>query len=265
MEQIIILTVIIALGFFVFKFYPIEKRNVKKLVLSAFFIILTAVCKRFFSFMIPLFGLESFKIGIEYLPLLVAGFILSPSYAFIIGLSSDLIGLVLVPTSFPFFGFTLTTILVCVIPSFVHSCLKNVNESITEKLVIGLVSIIGVAASVYIYFLDKIEISHTIHMISQNEKLMFISICIGVSLLFILIIKILKKRINIHESKMFSTWMIAVILTEIICTLCLTPLWLQMMYKIPFVVSVCIRVIKECFIIPIEIFVGYTVLKMLRK
>ena len=48
-------------------------------------------------------------------------------------------------------------------------------------------------------------------------------------------------------------------------TLCLTPLWLDMMYKIPFVVSLCIRVIKECAVLPIEIFIGYTLIKLMKR
>ena len=54
MEQIIIAIIIIALGFYVFKFYPFEKGNVMKLVIAAIFIILTAICKRL-AIMIPLF------------------------------------------------------------------------------------------------------------------------------------------------------------------------------------------------------------------
>ena len=88
MEQIILGSIIIALGIYVFKFYPFEKGNVMKLVIAAIFVILTAICKRL-AIMIPLFGAESFKIGFEYIPLMIAGFFLSPSYAFLVGLCSD--------------------------------------------------------------------------------------------------------------------------------------------------------------------------------
>lgn len=43
------------------------------------------------------------------------------------------------------------------------------------------------------------------------------------------------------------------------------PLWLDMMYKIPFVISLCIRVIKECAVLPIEIFIGYTLIKFMKR
>ena len=128
MEQVVIAMIIIALGFYVFKFYPFEKGNVMKLVIAAIFIILTAICKRL-AIMIPLFGTESLKIGFEYIPLMLAGYFLSPSYAFLVGLCSDVIGLIIVPTGFPFFGFTLGTILVSVIPSMVHVHFKRVSPT----------------------------------------------------------------------------------------------------------------------------------------
>ena len=40
---------------------------------------------------------------------------------------------------------------------------------------------------------------------------------------------------------------------------------LQIMYGIPFVVSVSIRVIKACFIIPLEIIIGFPLLKQMDK
>lgn len=82
---------------------------------------------------------------------------------------------------------------------------------------------------------------------------------------FIGTITVLKKRINEVEAKEFSTWMLCVLLVELICTLVLTPLWLDIMYGLPYVVSLCVRVIKECAVIPIEIFIGYTLIKLLKR
>ncbi len=264
MEQIILAIVIIALGFYVFKFYPFEKGNVMKLVIAAIFIILTAICKRL-AIMIPLFGAESLKIGFEYIPLMLAGYLLAPSYAFLVGLCSDLIGLILVPTGFPFLGFTLGTILVSVIPSLVKEHAKMVSEKVVQYVVIGLILGLGIGASLYIYGLDEISISQTLHTITTQEKITLISICLALTAIFIILIMILKKRIHDQEAKEFSTWILCVTLVELIVTLCLTPLWLDMMYKIPFVVSLCIRVIKECAVLPIEIFIGYTVLKLMKR
>lgn len=265
MEQIIIAIVIIALGFYVFKFYPFKRGNVMDLVLSAIFIMITVICKRFFTIMIPLFGTESLKIGVEYLPLMLAGYFLSPSYAFVIGLCCDMIGLILVPTGFPFFGFTLVMILVCVIPSLVKEHAKMINEKVIRYFAQGLILVLGIGASIYISQLESLTIEKTVYVLTSTQKLTFISICLAFTAIFIVIISILRKKINTEESKEFSTWILCVTLVEVICTLCLTPLWLDMMYGLPFVVSLCIRVIKECAVLPIEIFIGYTLIKVLKR
>lgn len=265
MVQIILAILIIALGFYVFYVYPIDRRNVMNLVMSAIFIIITVICKRFFTIMIPLFGSESLKIGIEYLPLMLAGYFLSPSYAFIIGLCCDFIGLILVPTGFPFFGFTLVMILVCVIPSIVKEHFKDISEKKVRYVVELLILVLGIGASAYIYQLDQITISQTVYTLTKTQKITLISICLALVAVFIIIIRLLKKQINEEESKEFSTWILCVVLVEVVCTLCLTPLWLDIMYGIPFVVNLCIRVIKECAVLPIEIFIGYTLIKILKR
>lgn len=264
MEQIILAVIIIALGFYVFKFYPFEKGNVMNLVICAIFIILTAICKRL-AIMIPLFGAESLKIGFEYIPLMLAGYFLSPSYAFLVGLCSDLIGLILVPTGFPFLGFTLGTILVSVLPALVSTHLQTLSEKVVQYIVIGLILVLGIGASFYIYSLDQLTISQTIYVLTVQEKITFISICLILTAIFIIIIKLLKSHIDAQESKEFSTWILCVIVVEVIVTLCLIPLWLDIMYGIPFFVSLCIRVIKECAVLPIEIFIGYTLIKLMKR
>ncbi len=265
MEQLILAIVIIALGIYVFRFFPFEKGNVTYSVISAIFIVLTLVCKQFLTVMIPLFGTESFKIGLEYLPLLVAGFFLKPSYAFVVGLCSDIVGLIIVPTGFPFLGFTLVMILVCVIPSLVKEYAKHVSEQMVQYLAIGLILILGIGAAIYIYQLESLVISETIHVLTLFEKSFMIAMCLILTVAFIVIIMFLKMKIHIEEAKEFSMWLFAVILVEIICTLCLTPLWLDIMYGIPFILSLCLRIIKECFILPIEIFIGYTLVKIMKR
>ncbi len=235
-----------------------------KLVMSAIFVILTAICKRL-SIMIPLFGTESLKIGFEYIPLMLAGYFLSPSYSFLIGLSSDLIGLIITPTGFPFFGFTLGTILVSVIPSLVKQNTKVLSPKTIQNMVTISISLLGILGSVYIWFLDELTISSTVYTLNLTYKCGIIALCILLCVTFITIIYFIKKRINEKESKTFSIWILSVVLVEMICTLCLTPLWLQIMYGIPFLISFCIRVIKECAVLPIEIFLGYSLIKILEK
>ena len=264
MVQVILGLIIIILGICIFRFYPLKKGDITSLVISSMMIMITLICKRFFTIPIPLFGLESLKVGIEYIPLMLAGFILSPGYAFIIGLCSDLVGLLLVPTGFPFLGFTLTMILVCLIPSLVKEISKNMNETILKYGVECLLVIMSIIACIYIYIMEGYSVSSTTVILTYAQKIMLISLVLILLFIYLGVIRWTKHKMNVN-SKELSIWMLSVVLVERICTIALTPLWLELMYGLPYVVSLCIRVIKECFVLPIEIFVGYTLLKIINR
>ena len=132
-------------------------------------------------------------------------------------------------------------------------------------IVIGLIAVLGVGASFYISGLDAINISQTTYHLKLQDKITLISFCVLLSLVFITIICFLRRKINTQEAKTFSTWILCVVLTELVVTLCLTPLWLDMMYHIPWTISLCIRVVKECAVLPIEIFIGYSLIPFLRR
>ena len=264
MIQAFIIFIIILLGFLVLHLYP-TKMTVKEITLSAMFIVITLICKRFFSVLIPLFGVESFKISIEYIPLMIAGFILSPSIAFFIGLSCDLIGLIIVPTGFPFFGFTLTMICVSTIPSIISHSLEHIDEKIVVNLTRILLIIIGLLGMIYINTLNHFNISDVTITLTHSYKIILSMIILMMIIFVMIIMKVISTRLQIIELKEFSLWCISVILVEGLCTLVLTPLWLSLMYSIPFITSFCIRVIKEVFILPLELFVGYIILKTIKK
>lgn len=264
MIQVILGLIIIILGMSVFHFFPLKKGDISSLVVSSMMIMITLVCKRFFTIAIPLFGLESLKIGIEYIPLMLAGFVLSPGYAFIVGLCSDLVGLLLVPTGFPFLGFTITMILVCLIPSLVKTLSQNINEKILKYSVEIILIVISIIACFYIYFMEGYSVSSTLIILTLSQKIMLIVFILILLAVYLSVITITKNKMK-HSSKDLSLWILSVVLVEMICTIGLAPLWLDIMYGLPYFISLCIRVIKECFVLPIEIFVGYSLLKVINK
>ena len=134
-----------------------------------------------------------------------------------------------------------------------------------ERLTIGIILILGIGATFYISTLEYVSINKTIYTMTWEYKISLISICLILVFVFIGFIYLLKRRINEEQSHIFSTWVMSVVMVELICTLCLTPLWLDMMYGIPYVVSLCIRIIKECVVLPIEIFIGYTLIQLLNR
>lgn len=199
--------------------------------------------------MVPLFGAESLKIGFEYIPVMLAGVILSPSYAYLIGLITDLLGLVISPTGFPFFGFTLNQVLIGLIPSLIAVKVKNVDGKLFSKIVCLMIALFGGAGSLFVAL----------------QKGVMIGLCLIASIGFILFMLKRTKNMKDNDVSLFGTWLLSVILVELAITFCLTPFWLQIMYGIPFVVSVSIRVIKACFIIPLEIIIGFPLLKQMDK
>ena len=248
MIQIIIVCILVLLGIYCFKFYPLERRNTKKLAFSALIIIITLILKRL-TIMVPLFGAESLKIGFEYIPVMLAGVILSPSYAYLIGLITDLLGLVISPTGFPFFGFTLNQVLIGLIPSLIAVKVKNVDGKRFSKIVCLMIALFGGAGSLFVAL----------------QKGVMTGLCLIASIGFILFMLKRTKNMKDNDVSLFGTWLLSVILVELAITFCLTPFWLQIMYGIPFVVSVSIRVIKACFIIPLEIIIGFPLLKQMDK
>ena len=99
--------------------------------------------------MIPLFGAESFKIGFEYIPLMITYFLVLE--AMLLGICSDVIGLILVPTSS--FRIYIRTILLVLFPHLSESIYKNVSQKVVQYVVIELILVLGIGASLlYIYF-----------------------------------------------------------------------------------------------------------------
>ena len=215
--------------------------------------------------MIPLFGFESLKISVEVIPMLLAGVLLAPGYCFIIGLAVDWVGLIIAPTSFPFLGFTLSVVLQTLIPSIIVRNIKDDYSKYLEKVIKVVLVLLAVGACVYVFSLEQVTISKQVVDITFNIKVFISVLCvIMVSVLF-MVMYYYKRKLNNDDYHLFNKWLISVVLVEMAVTFCLTPYWLQVMYGIPFTLSLFIRVIKECIMIPVNIILGYTILRVIKR
>lgn len=263
MIQIICGIILVLIGILVFWKFPI-KSDTKSLTLAALFIVLAAVLKRL-SIMIPLFGFESLKVSIEVIPMILAGVMLAPGYCYIIGLAVDLVGLLVTPTGFPFLGFTLSAVLQCLIPSIVVVSVKERYVNYLEKIIQIILVVLGIGACCYVFSLDQVTISNNVVDITFNYKLIISVVCIVMISVMFMVMYFYKRKLNEQDYHLFNLWMISVVLVEMIITFILTPYWLQVMYGIPFTLSLFIRVIKACIMIPVDIILGYNVLKILKR
>lgn len=263
MVQIITGSILVFIGIFVFIKYPI-KNDTKSLALSALFIVITAILKRL-SFMVPLFGAESLKIGFELIPMMLAGMLLAPGYCYMIGIAVDLVGLLVTPTGFPFLGFTLNSVLQALIPSLIVQKIKvGLQDKLAMAIKIGLL-VLFAFASLYVCSLDTVILSKAEVEITLMYKLAILfASALMICILFIVMSR-LKKKLDTKDIHIFYLWVISVIIVEICISFILTPYWLQVMYQIPYMLSLFIRVIKACLMIPLDICIGYSALRVLKR
>ncbi len=258
--QIICLLLIIALGYFLVKKFQ-KPFTTRMIILIAFFAVLK-VLLQLLSFVVPLFGVPSLRIGISQLPLMLGGVILGPLGAFVLGIVVDILGLIMNPTNYPFLGFTLSNILVAVLPSLIY--LKFKDSDNIDKWFKGIVAGLWGLTIFLLFIFNKIEIGKLVIELNLSKRLLGIVFSGGLFLL-ILIGAYFIKRINKLDKGLYSLWVLCVVVIELFVNACLTPIWLEVMYGIPFFASFVIRIIKIAFMVNIEGFLGYFVFQALRN
>ena len=258
-SQIACLLVIVALGFFVFKKYPI-KLQLREMTLASLFVVLALVVS-YFSIMIPLFGFPSLKLSLSQIPLMCLGMLLGPSYAFIAGIIYDLLALVINPTSFPFLGFTLNNILVCVIPALWYQHKHSKKNILTISMMVGIISII-------VFILYLWTCTDSVAFIDKYMELtvqMKMGITIAFIIFMILTMVVLGLWISKKQDEEMLQWMFCLLMIEVFIHLCLSPLWLEIMYGIPYMVNFFMRIIKTVVVIPLFSILGLPIVKLSKR
>lgn len=260
--QVIPFLVIVGLGVISFKVKPLQVTT-RKITIVALLVVLS-VALQFFSLMIPLFGFPSLRIDFLQVPLMMIGVMFGPSWAFIAGLAQDVLGLIITPTGFPVFGFTLNKILMGMIPAFLFLFKDKVSNKKMHQLVLLLLSLFLVGSLSYLWQVKTIVVESNVIDITIPMK-------VGLSLLSLLLIGglmvFLYGSAKKHENKEtpIAFWALSVLLVEITVSLVLTPTWLYAMYKIPVLLSFLVRVVKAAVMVPLLMMVGYALLSLAEK
>jgi ECF transporter S component (folate family) len=106
--------------------------EVKKLVLAGLLLAAIIVLVRFVSIQTPIL-----RISLGFIPFILAGWLLGPVWGAVIGVASDLLGMLLFPTSGFFPGFTLNALLEGLIYGlFLYG--KPVNRRLFVRLVVSI-------------------------------------------------------------------------------------------------------------------------------
>jgi len=264
MIQIIVGIIIVLIGIFIFYKYPI-KNDVKQVTLGALFIILAVILKRL-AIMVPFLGLPSLKITLEVLPLIVAGLTMQPGYCYIVSLAVDALGLILAfGGGFPFLGFTLNAVLQTMIPCMLKLYLNDTKDKLLEMIVKVVMVVISLAASIYIFSLNTVNISSQNYAVSLPIKLTVLAIIICMITILFVFMNYYQKKLKKDEGHTFYLCVLSVVSIELIVTFFLTPYWLETMYGIPFFASQFVRILKSCVMIPVGIAVVYTMYRVTQK
>ncbi len=262
-SQVICLVMIVALYIYIFKVYPLKK-DIRSLVYASMFVVISIVLNAL-SLTIPFFGVPSVKVGFTYIPLLMCGFFMSPSWAMLVGLSMDMIGLMITPTQYPFLGFTLNHIIAAGLPALFIQKSKNLSTDKVRKSVTVMLVLFASIAIVYLIPLQEVVISGTDFLLTNSIKISIILYIIGACTLMLMILKRVENKMGEKNSDVLAKWILITIFAELIINMILTPIWLDVMYQIPFIFSLFIRMIKACVMISLNIIIGFSCINILKR
>lgn len=261
--QVVCFLCLVVLFGFTFKKYPL-KPDIKSLVIAALFIIIALVLNAL-SLMIPFFGVPSLKVSFALLPIMVAGCVLSPSWAYLVGLLFDLLGLLITPTAFPFLGFTLSSVLIALLPSLWYQRSLDLKPKYIYRLMNMSLLLLGIVAIFYLWQVQTVDIEQQLFEVTTTIKVaitLFIAVVITVMLLAL---SHVRRKMSDAIASELAKWSVVALFCEVLYSLILTPLWLDIMYGIPWWISTFIRVIKICLMVPLNIVIGYTILKAVQR
>lgn len=261
--QLIAGILLLLIGIFVFKKFPL-KINVKSLVLVSLFIVLSNIMSMI-SLKVPLFGFDSLRIGFGQIMLVIGGALIAPGYAYIMGIVADVIGLIMNPTNYPFLGFTLNSVLACLIPSLWYNHRNKLTGKNIMLIVDGFLLLLLGLASVYIVMTPSIKVNKEIIEFTLGNKILAFALCDIVSLTLIFMLHFIKNKLPETTLSELSNWMFVVLLIEVFIQFISTPIWMQAMYGIPWAASLFLRIVKACVMVPLNVLIGYFVLRTVHK
>lgn len=196
------------------------------------------------------------RFGIGYLPLIILSISLGPKLGFVAAIIQDILGYIVYiwvygTPSGPFFpGFTLNSILYGVLPGMIYNLkIKNKNLFLYINFVfLLLLFAMGIWGIINIeQIIDLIENRLSSDM-QFDPWVIYLLIILG-EIGVIAIVAFLYKNRKYDDSS--QRIIFSIMLLEIVVTLILTPLWVSILYKIPFLPQMPLRIIKA----PIEIFI----------
>lgn len=259
MIQIIsILFTIVLIAFILHKYK--EPLSLRKMTLTAIFLSIALVLT-LYSINLMVFG-GQVVVRFSQLALIILGASLGPVYGLMGSLGFDLLNLMIFPLGSFYFGFTLTNIMVSLLPALAFQYMKKHKESFNFSILI----FTGLAYILYIIIVLALSIV-SVNVDDLSAKAISINVIIFVTIFLVVfivsMIYVKKKGIKLNNDLIML--ITSAILVEFIVQGFLTPLWLHDMYQTPIIISMQIRAIKGLIMVALNSSLGYPIYKLTKK
>ncbi len=113
-----------------------------KIVASGVLIALSIALTRLMSANLIIAGVPAVRLGMGFVPIMIAGVVLGPYYGMAVGAMADLLGFVMFPTGAYFPPITLTSALVGLLPHLVFRMLPHAKDWVRVVLAVTLTQIV---------------------------------------------------------------------------------------------------------------------------
>lgn len=215
------------------------KNQIQKLVFTGLLISIGVILSQFLSVAIPP-SQTLYKIGIGYLPLILISIIFGPFYGLLAGVTQDLVGFVLWSSQQGvfYFGFTLNAALVGVIPFYIFK-FKHFKPTAYKLFNMVFATLILLASILLLFHIDLVtsripDATDTFSYILVASSI-FATLLVGGFMVY-------TKGLNHNHHLIFI-----VIITLMLVSIILTPLWVRHLYGVSFWVQLPPRIIKFPF------------------
>lgn len=243
--------------------------NTKVLITSSLLIAISIILTRVLGIMVPIAGVSGLRISFGMIPIYMASFLFGPLMGGLVGMISDLIGFILNPMGGAYFpGFTLSAILIGVVPSLVQKVVKRFN--LDKKIFAFNTSVIVIFTLIaYHAYLVKNGISFNNYFASFGEsRHLLVSILVVVLLIVfnILFPMIISKRSRnvIERGYSINVIYLSVVICTVFVTVILNALWLSILFSKGYILFLPSRLILGCIKIPLDTLILYTLLNLVK-
>ncbi|MEG0569741.1 MAG: folate family ECF transporter S component [Erysipelotrichales bacterium] len=266
--QVVVFAIMVVL-FGITAYKDRQKMSVKDVSVVALLCVLNVVLSKALSIkitpaapilVISLASVVSITIGILY----------SPKISLLAGLVIDLIGVLIAPAtgdgSMPFLGFTLTAMLACFIPSVCSRYFKDKSKKLVITALVSTVILAIISISFIIFNNDVLSLDNkTKIVLDSSHRTLIMSSIIGIFALVIILSRVASIKLKDKVIIDINVLTLIILLEQLICSVILTSFWINIMYGVPLVVGVGIRLIKMVISLPIFIILTTTLVSFLKK